>query len=216
MKIDISEIAKQVEASSNKNIWSFGNTILYDMCKNNPLHKETDIIVGKVWLIGRTYSVAVERRKKYNDEKNFYDKHIVPAIKEIADKLDSTILKLLKVTEITNEIVPEILCLHNLLCDSLFQITNLNKRSFASKYLHFHLPKLFYIYDSQVIKNIGKYNAPKDVFANYRLIGGEFDLEYAEFYLKANWLRNTIKDKFDTDLTPREIDNILFGTIDEI
>jgi hypothetical protein len=58
--------------------WGFGNSILYDMCKRKPFHNQTDIIVGKIWIIGRSYAAAIERRRTvgntnddfyYNDDK---------------------------------------------------------------------------------------------------------------------------------------------------
>jgi len=42
--------------------WDFGNQVLYDMCRANPQHKEDRIIIGKIWLIGRSYAAAIERR----------------------------------------------------------------------------------------------------------------------------------------------------------
>ena len=40
----------------------YGNKILYDMCATKPRHDDIDIIVGKIWLIGRSYSAAIERK----------------------------------------------------------------------------------------------------------------------------------------------------------
>ena len=42
--------------------YSFGDKILYDMCQDKPTHKEKDIVAGKIWLIGRSYSASPERR----------------------------------------------------------------------------------------------------------------------------------------------------------
>ena len=35
---------------------SYGNSVLYRMCAEKPEHKVPDIIKGKMWLIGRSYS----------------------------------------------------------------------------------------------------------------------------------------------------------------
>ena len=43
--------------------WEYGNSVLYRMCKEQPEHKDIDVIVGKIWLIGRSYAAAIERRK---------------------------------------------------------------------------------------------------------------------------------------------------------
>lgn len=44
--------------------WSFGNQILYDMCLKNPSHTNENVIIGKIWLIGRSYAAAIERIKE--------------------------------------------------------------------------------------------------------------------------------------------------------
>ena len=32
--------------------WEFGNHILYKMCEEYPLHKDADVLIGKILLIG--------------------------------------------------------------------------------------------------------------------------------------------------------------------
>ena len=41
--------------------WGWGNGVLYRMCRNNPRHRDRDVIVGKMWLIGRAYAASIER-----------------------------------------------------------------------------------------------------------------------------------------------------------
>lgn len=41
----------------------FGDQVLCDMCRTNPNHKQDQILIGKIWLIGRTYAAAIERQK---------------------------------------------------------------------------------------------------------------------------------------------------------
>jgi len=49
--------------------------VLYDLCKQHPLHTDADEIVGKVWLIGRSYAAAIERCKNADsfDGDFYYD-----------------------------------------------------------------------------------------------------------------------------------------------
>ena len=164
-----------VKEAQEHSIWDFGNQILYDMCEKTPLHINDDEIVGKVWLIGRSYSVAIERRKKYIGDKYFYETHLVPAINKIANELDDAITRLKAEEKITDEIIPKIFELHKLICDALYDITDLQKRSFASKYLHFHLPKLFYIYDSIAKTNFKKCNILKKDISKNKPVGYKFD-----------------------------------------
>jgi hypothetical protein len=39
-----------------KDAGGYGNQILYRMCQEQPLHTDTDVISGKIWLIGRAYA----------------------------------------------------------------------------------------------------------------------------------------------------------------
>ncbi|MDQ3135113.1 MAG: hypothetical protein M3Q76_09940, partial [Acidobacteriota bacterium] len=66
-------------------IWAFGNEILYNLCRDHPEHKKPDVVAAKIWLIGRAYAAAVERRKNKaaNDpitNDAFYKEKVVPAI----------------------------------------------------------------------------------------------------------------------------------------
>ena len=52
--------------------------------------------------------------------------------------------------------IGQIISVHNFLTVIFNEISGLDKRSLASKYLHFHLPNLFYIYDSRADNAIRK------------------------------------------------------------
>ena len=44
-------------------MWDYGNQVLYDMCRANPNLKQDQILIEKIWLIGRTYAAAIERQR---------------------------------------------------------------------------------------------------------------------------------------------------------
>lgn len=139
-----------------------GNQVLYDLCRESPKHTDESEIRAKIWLIGRAYSVAIERRKKHlvgkskksNDE--FYS---FVTGKIVKFHFDRYIKKIPKTTLKLNEANIKIICdAHQYLTDRFKYLTGLNQRSLASKYLHFHRP-LVPIYDSRArmaIKNILK------------------------------------------------------------
>lgn len=84
----------------------------------------------------------------------------------------------------------------------------MGKRSLSSKYLHFHKPNLFFIYDSRAMESIRKLVTPsKNKIASTENI----DMEYAKYCLRCIDLREEIKERFNTYLNPRELDNILLG-----
>jgi hypothetical protein len=62
---------------------------------------------------------------------------------------------------------------------------------------------LFYIYDSRARQAINALVKKQNIL-NY--LG---DSEYIEFYLRVLELKNYIKNEFDLNLNPREIDNLL-------
>lgn len=170
---------------TERNDWDFGNEILYSMCRENFAHKQTDIIIGKTVLIGRTYAAAIERRKnkiKEEQNDNFYIDKVAPEIKK--SKLDFYLNKLKLVTELNENNIPEILKLHFYLTNLIKELTDQNKRSFSSKYLHFHLPNLFFIYDTRAVKAIRllKTNLPNKY--KEQINTEKVDKEYASFFYK--------------------------------
>lgn len=95
MSIDYKEFEKKYKAyQENQNSrWTFGNRILYDMCEQNPDNTDEDIVVGKIWLIGRSYAAAIERKPKDSGKKgdDFYYDIVAPKMVKIGGKLDKHI-----------------------------------------------------------------------------------------------------------------------------
>jgi hypothetical protein len=200
---------KQLDTAQQKNVWDFGNAILYKLCKDNFNHDLEDHILTKVLFIGRIYAAAVERRKnKSNDiNDNFYTDTVAPTFRK--SKLDNKLsdLKSAKPDKVEN--IKSILQTHYYLTSMLKKITALDKRSFSSKYLHFHLPDLFYIYDSRAVSALRQFTSqvPKDL--KHILVIDSIDNEYAKFYCKCFDLKRQIKTQFKIDLTHRQLDNLL-------
>lgn len=51
---------QDIQKAITEDGWRFGNKILYDMCYNNPEHTNKEVVIGKIWLIGRSYAAAIE------------------------------------------------------------------------------------------------------------------------------------------------------------
>jgi len=207
-------ISKKFIEQTEKTEWDFGNEILYKMCKTDFLHKRTDKIIGKVILIGRVYAAAIERRKnKTEQNENFYLEKVVPKFKN--SKLDNHLEKLKKHKILTEENIPEILMIHFYLTDLIKDITEQNKRSFASKYLHFHLPHLFFIYDTRAVKAIGLLKTKFQYKYKEQINSIGIDKEYASFFYKCFVQKNRLENKYDQKLSIRHFDNILMKIVDE-
>jgi hypothetical protein len=129
----------EIDAMRGGSVWDLGNHVLYDLCRRNPEHRTLDEIIAKVWLIGRAYAASIERRRNveaYGD--GFYSETVGPAI--LASGIDAWIGSLATLTDPGHV---ETIVVHKRLTDLFASLTNLNKRSLASKYLHFHRPDLF-------------------------------------------------------------------------
>lgn len=200
---------KQLDTSRQKNVWDFGNAILYKLCKDNFQHKTDDLILTKVLFIGRIYAAAVERRKTKSTDinDNFYTETVAPTFRK--SKLDDKLADLKSITTDNIENIKSILQTHFYLTNMLKKITALDKRSFSSKYLHFHLPDLFYIYDSRAVTALRQFTSqvPKDL--KHILELDNIDNEYAKFYCKCFDLKRQIKAQSNIDLTHRQLDNLL-------
>lgn len=205
-------LVQDIQKANAVNRWSFGNDILYDMCRNNPDHNCPEVIVGKLWLIGRSYAAAIERRKNVDEEdirEDFYFNVVAPKMIEIGVDLDKRINGLKKFDFITKENLKDIVETHLFLTHAFSDITGLNKRSLASKYLHFHAPNMFYIYDSRSIQGAKDY-----IFQNKELRGrlASFgDKEYINLVVRLFTLQEYVKSQYGVSVTPRVIDSFLLN-----
>lgn len=183
--------------------WMLGNNILYQMCIDHPKHTNLEEIRAKIWLIGRAYAAAIERRtKKTHINDDFYD-YVCNEFINFDNKIkfDSQ-LQSLKNKEFNEAVLKEILRIHDELTQFFKELTGKEKRSLASKYLHFHVP-IFPIYDSRAKDSLNEIVKGK---VNETLIG---DQSYSKFCYKILLLFNFIKDKTGKSPTMREIDTFL-------
>jgi hypothetical protein len=89
---------------------------------------------------------------------------------------------------------------HKKLTDRLYNITGLEKRYFASKYLHFHFRHRFFIYDARAKKSVGELvndHRPNRHFAEGNL---GTDAEYALFFIRCEQLSRSLRDLIGRDL----------------
>ena len=195
----------------DKELWRYCNDILYRMCEEQLSHNDKDIIAGKLIIIGRTYAAAVERRKTKDEDgysnDDFYYKEVTEKMKSIHKELDTQITNLRKYSKPTKANFGEMIYTHKLLTETFHESTGDNKRSLASKYLHFHCKNMFYIYDKRAedsIKNLVKNNS--SLIKSLALDG---DKTYVKFAVKCLTIQEFAQKEFGKALTPRDIDNIL-------
>jgi len=149
MKRRIKQIdLKLLKQAAGPSVWDNGNRVLYDLCKKYPCHANEEEILAKVWLIGRSYSAAIERRpNSEHPGDRFYIEVVGPRIRN--SKIDKWLAEVSRYNKPSTHNCSEIIAVHSRVTDLFKEISGIEKRSLASKYLHFHLPRLFYIYDSR-------------------------------------------------------------------
>ncbi|GEN76918.1 hypothetical protein [Chryseobacterium hagamense] len=200
---------KEIEKAMQNNVWHFGNEILYKMCEENFGHKKDECILAKVLFIGRIYSASIERRRTKDNEinDNFYINRVVPTFRQSEIDTYLTQLKNFKTLEIKN--LKYVLETHYYLTKTIKEITQLDKRSLVSKYLHFHLPELFFIYDTRAVAALKNFvsKVPNNFKPFIKL--ENIDAEYAKFFCKCFILKAEIEKQFNIKLSNRQLDNLL-------
>ncbi|AWB56226.1 hypothetical protein [Colwellia sp. Arc7-D] len=178
----------------------YGNSVLYNMCENKLLHDDIDVIKSKLWIIGRSYAASIER--KAGSEFKIEDAAEILKSSEI----DAKIAKLRKIGRPTKDNIIHLLSAHNYLVGLFKKATGLDKRSLASKYLHFHAPKSVFIYDSIVRNKLRK------KFNGKRFpITKKFDDEYESHLLRCLYYRDNIYENHLGKLaSPRKLDTHLY------
>lgn len=145
-----------MKSATKRTPWHLSNEVLYELCRKHPLHAEAQVVIAKVLLIGRVYAAAIERRKSdlSTPTDEFYVQRVAPTI--MSSSIDRWIEKAKRQTPGTPEALAVMVEMHGRTTGLFGTISGLEKRSLASKYLHFHVPDLFFIYDSRAVEGMRK------------------------------------------------------------
>ncbi len=200
---------KALEKILEKDEWDFGNNILYNICNDYPLHNQKEVVITKILFIGRIYAAAIERRKNKNvDSDNFYSAVVAPKI--INSEIDKKLSELNVYSGVSDLNILNILETHQYLSKLFYKISGLNKRSLSSKYLHFHNPNLFFIYDSRAI------NGLRILLPHFKLnndmksiLEKNVDRDFAVFCLKSLVLKSKFEKILGKEISLRGYDKIL-------
>jgi hypothetical protein len=210
--IDQIQIYKdQIQVILNKErIWELSDKVLYDMCQKHPYHNDPKEIIMKTLIIGRVYSVQLERRKNKDNllGDKFYEDKVIKTFLESG--LDERLSRLTS-KNLSPESFDEIFQTHKFLMDKIHPITELNKRSFCSKYLHFHKPELFFLYDSRLRQSLSilKGKIHQEQRTQFLVNTSYYDIEYVEFFLKCYNLKIELERVLEQSLSIRDFDTIM-------
>jgi hypothetical protein len=189
--------------------WEASNRVLYDLCREHPAHRDSGEILAKVLLIGRAYAAAIERRRnKEDDHENdrFYIDTVAPAIRTSA--VDSWLHQARTATPATPDGLQAMVEVHGKVTGLFSEISGLEKRSLASKYLHFHVPRLFFIFDSRAVEAMREFS---DVLPRASRSERNGDNEYRKFAEKATALVQFCEREYGLLMLPRHVDNLLLN-----
>jgi hypothetical protein len=188
------------------------NNILYEMCRDYPNHTDPSEIFAKLLMIGRVYAASLERRKgkqsQYRGDE-FFLKCAVPTLSRSA--IDSWFAELrIAATDVRyreRQNIRLTLAIHFKLLTKLKTISGMNNRSLTSKYLHFHFPNAFYIYDSRAVASLRRLEDRGARFVSNRGV----DQEYENFAQRCDGFNSRIESVIGRRVSPRELDKILLN-----
>ena len=195
-------------ALKQHSVWDLGNAALYDLCRKHPDHRSVDAIVAKVWLIGRSYAASIERGRGQPsvDGENFYVDTVAPKIR--GARIDRWLKPLRGLTRPDAAVVVPA---HKRLTELFWKIAGKEKRSLASKYLHFHFPKAVYIFDERASRGIRLAMSSQHL---REFPFDEYDDTYARFYLRVAEFHREINVLMGRSLSTREVDTVLLAVAD--
>lgn len=195
----------QVSRAIQRTPWHLSNEVLYNLCQEYPFHFDTEVVLAKILLIGRVYAAAIERRRSKGEQNDdFYISNVAPKI--IKSPIDQWIDIARRVEPESVEALNVMIEVHGQTTKLFRDISGLDKRALASKYLHFHVPRLFFIYDTRAVEGI---RTVGDIVGRAKRYSGDADAEYRKFAEKCARLRRHCEAKFGLPMSPREVDNLL-------
>lgn len=208
MKTPKFAITKQeVFNACTPDVFDFGNEWLYKLCSDYPRHTDESHSIAKVWLIGRAYSAAIERKSAPEGADELYRNQIGPAMRK--SRLDILISELPDGRSPIEERFSFGVEVHAELMRIWSTAGATGKRSLASKYLHFHCPNVFPLLDSRALAGIKK--VTPDARRVPKLDASSGDTIYRSFCARSAWLIREIRQQFRARLSLRQIDKLLLA-----
>jgi hypothetical protein len=204
---------EQIDKARAPSPWDLTNRVLYELCREHPTHTDRGAVLAKVQIIGRVYAASIERRRNKEEDEttdSFYFSQVAPLILE--SELDRWIDEARSAIVGSSDSLAVMVKIHKLTTELFSEISGLNKRSLASKYLHFHVPALFYIFDSRAEAAIRQF---RGVIGSTRAPGVAGDRPYRSFATKCELVKSVVKADFGVTLSTRELDNLLLSMVSQ-
>ena len=155
-KITLDDFRASIESHATE--WGLVDHTLYELCRSHHDHNDIATISAKVLFIGRGFASGLERHVRSDQTQGSPIGKMVGHLYDKRDEIDRIIDRLASLVEPLNE---EMLALvvseHGKFCQLISKISRGENKlaSFASKYLHFHVPAVP-IFDSYASKQAWK------------------------------------------------------------
>lgn len=188
----------------------FGNDRLCELCTTYPDHNESSHSIAKIWLIGRAYSAAIERGGAPEGADRLWDV-VAGAMRK--SRLDRLLRELPDGRSPWPQRLASAVQVHAYLMKIWAHKGATGRRSLASKYLHFHRPDIFPMFDTFAaagIKEVTPDNRHVD-----RLSVDRGDATYKAFCERYAWLLQHLDETLDKHLTLRNVDRLLLAVAKE-
>lgn len=185
-------------------IWRVGDDWLYELADRDGSNSAPEVVVAKLWLIGRAYAAPIERAATGMSAERIYQ---AAAGKIVESDLHSRLDRLKARSELNEACLRDSIGMHAALTRILRNVTGRSHPSLASKYLHFHAPNQVFIYDSRVAEELRKLFRGMVTPSRFR---EDSIPEYHVVAYRAFLLREQIWEDYALRLTPREMDRLLW------
>ena len=189
----------------------YSNEVLYRMCSEQPKHSDVDVIESKIGLIGRAYAATMERKATTSTGIRFNLHYAAHEIVKFGHELDTRISQLTAAGRPESGNVGLLVSTHAWLTSRFRDLTGLEKRSLASKYLHFHAPLSVFIFDSVAKKKLRTELVGRR--SDRKVNGAEYpdgDKEYVAFALDCLRFRKKKEHEVGKFISPRRLDSFLY------
>ncbi len=208
MTFSVAEI--EAARAGTEDLWSTGNDALYRLCAECPRHDTPRDIIAKLWLIGRAYTAAIERRPTSREATKIpIDEYYRRAAAALARSgVDAHLAEVAGGHPNSPRDLGPVLRAHAAVVSALHSLSGTHQRSFASKYLHFHAPNWFFIQDSIATRGLQRLRIQASIPPEWGDLGDE---PYRIFVSKAWVLRAQLTRVSSPPLTPRQLDRFLLG-----
>jgi hypothetical protein len=200
-----SDAEVQTSRDDSQDIWTLSNDVLYKLCQDYPENSDLRKVVTKVMIIGKTHSAAIERRRTWARSKIKVEDYYKKVAAEITTlDLDAELCGMQSTEPSELKDLRPTLDMHQKIVGAVEKFSKNRHRSFASKYLHFHAPNWFFIFDSIATGVLNKQVPRRQYDVALSSIG---DDNYRNFVQRAWGLCEQLGHP---RLTPRELDRLLY------